>query len=157
MPRTARSRITLALAAAALTTAQLTGCATIVDLAAGRSELHFGAYADAEGNWSSTGVPAWIPTDATDLHVRRTADGKVEVVALTSDSPLPGHCVEGQRRTIAELTADWAPTEFAEVAWTCDQWEVQKTSDGWHGWRSAGSVLDAGPAAGAESPAPEQG
>ncbi len=129
-----RHRPLLTVAAAAALAIALSGC-SVKDVLSNSRESQFASYDTAAEHWVSGEMPAWIPTDATDIRSLETKDGRLSVVRVTSSSPPEGECVEREREGVPVLTATWtAAEERPAVVTVCDGYEIMPMEDGWLGW-----------------------
>lgn len=87
---------------------------------------------------SDRDVPAWVPTDASEITSRiSTRDGAADaVIQLDSPSPLDeALCREVERRSAPSWTFEASPSAYdADEVWACGDWSVIPSGDGWFGW-----------------------
>jgi len=136
-----RTRALLAAASALAAVGVLSGCAAVGpvrDLAAGLTDRSFADLSAAEGNWSVSGVPEWIPEDAHEIRHRVTKRWESEILVYTSATAPTGDCAPAERTTRPAIDADWAPESLAGEVVVCDDWQIQQVGDHWHAWRSDG-------------------
>ena len=129
-------RKTLAVASLALLgTFALAGCSSIDDAVHQVTELSFADYAEAKDGWPGV-FPAWLPEDATDIHIRTTNDGKVAMLAAdTEGAPTGSDCEDTERHQLAVWETDWSPEKFMpDRVIACGDWETMPTDDGIFAW-----------------------
>ena len=133
--RTARVAAAASLALVAALT--LSSCSSIVDAAQGVTEKEFDDFASAEDGWPGE-IPAWLPADVSEIHVRSTNNGKVAMVRADTTSKPAGDCAETERKQIAVWVTDWSPEKVTpETVIACGDWEIMPVDGGWFGWYSA--------------------
>jgi hypothetical protein len=129
-------RLLLAGAAALLAVAGLAGCTAADDL------LHGSITTTADGRDDiSGGAPAWVPEDASDIRVVSGSRGDATSMLLTSSADLdPAVCVEVPRLSAPTMQVEGAPDVYDKkvtTVFSCGDWSVLASPDGWYGWTPA--------------------
>lgn len=126
------------LAAATVAVAALTGCSGITDPFSRVHSEAFDTRADAASGWIGVPMPAWLPSDASDIRTTATDDETHAVIAFTGGAPTG--CTEGARSSLP-FDGRYGGFEDAselpdEVLW-CGPYEVHETPEGWLAWFTA--------------------
>jgi outer membrane murein-binding lipoprotein Lpp len=84
-------------------------------------------------------VPQWIPDDATAITRVEGARGDAASILLSSTKDLDADvCVATPRLSAPTLQVENAPDVYGEdEVFSCGDWAVMHSSDGWYGWTPA--------------------
>ncbi|KAA9136128.1 hypothetical protein [Microbacterium caowuchunii] len=134
--RPARTGTVALLASFAALTVGLSGCSVVDELVYHQRSATFQTSADAPD--SSVAHAGWVPKDASDIRIVESTrpDATNASILLSSASPLdPGICVEIDRQSGSTYSIEGAPDPYAaERVFTCGEWSVIPSEDGWFGW-----------------------
>jgi hypothetical protein len=128
-------RLLTAGAAALLAVAGLAGCTATNDLLHSTSTTHVDERTDMPG-----GAPSWVPEDASDIRIVTGTDGGATSVLLVSAADLNPACVETPRLSAPTVEVEGAPDVYdvkAATVFSCGDWTVAASPDGWYGWTPA--------------------
>lgn len=79
----------------------------------------------------------WLPADAAEIVVRASILDEAEdaVVMISSNTPPGENCTEVERHSAPAWVLEGAPDPYAvKTVFSCDDWSVMETNDGWYGW-----------------------
>lgn len=131
-----RPRLLITGAAALLTVVGLSGCTAVDDLFHGRTATDAETRAEIAG-----GAPSWVPEDASDIRTVSGDKGDATSILLVSADDLdPDLCTETARTSAPTMEVEGAPDVYdAELAtvFSCGDWTVAASPDGWYGWTPA--------------------
>lgn len=128
----------VALAAATLAGAALTGCTSISDVVEKVHSESFDTRADAAAGWVGVPMPAWLPDDAGDIRTAATINESNAVIAFSGGEP--SGCAEGARSTLPfdDRYGGFADaSELPDEVLRCGPYELNQTPEGWLAWFNA--------------------
>lgn len=115
-----------------VSTAALTGC-SLGDTLNNERVSEFSSTTALADDWEKSAP--WLPSDATGIRIRETPDAAPAVLLATSSTDLdPGTCVETERLSSPVFSVDDSPSPYTDLAFSCGDWTVIPTDDGWFGW-----------------------
>jgi len=124
----------LAIAAAGLAAIALSGCTDVSSALSTRHEEYFDTYADAEANWVTGEIPAWIPTDSTAVRSVTSKDNLNRIIHVTTKSDPVGDCTTGPAPDVDALSSGWTPNTFPKEVTVCGEYSIMEFDNGWFGW-----------------------
>jgi hypothetical protein len=128
------ARALLVPAAAMLTVSALSGCSVIQDTMSSSVTTTADSREDLSGD-----LPAWMPADASNITRVKGSKGDAVSILLSSAKDLDTDaCVETTRLSAPTMQVNNAPNVYKEdTVFSCGDWAVVPTSDGWYGWTPA--------------------
>jgi hypothetical protein len=119
--------------AALLVGSTLAGCTMTNDLLHKTKTTTFDSRGSMAGN-----IPGWIPADATAITRVQTSDGDASSILLTSaEEPDADLCTSTPRLSAPTIGIDGAPDVYdadGDTVFSCGDWTVMVSPDGWYGW-----------------------
>ncbi|WP_150307747.1 hypothetical protein [Planctomonas psychrotolerans] len=146
-------RTILTTMAALLVASTLAGCTMTNDAVYKTRTTTFDSHDSMAGD-----IPGWIPTDATAITRVQARDGDATSILLTSaEEPDADLCTTTPRLSAPTMQIAGAPDVYGtdgDTVFSCGDWTVMVSPDGWYGWTPVTEdPAAAPPAATASSPA----
>jgi hypothetical protein len=133
MPTIPRLLLPVAVGGAVLiVTGVLNGCSALMTT----QEDHWTGYSAAQTAWPHGDIPAWIASDATDVHLLTVDDATAAVVRVATTDALPDDCTAADRRSVPFASRDWIPraaTTSDDIV-DCGDYQVVAVKGGFVGW-----------------------
>jgi hypothetical protein len=127
-----RTRLFLAVSAAALAAASLSGCAVMDAVATHEQEHVFATHGDASAEVS---LPEFVPADSTSIRIRASTSSSAELVRFSTAEALSTTvCEPGALEGEPPFDTTWWPQSPPVDGMLCADWQVFERDGAVYGW-----------------------